>query len=101
MRQITMVRLYLSETEEFKQRDEILNYLKELGHVQGMTIFRGIRGYGRSGIVRHRRWFQWTSDLPVVIEFFDDPDKVAPVLLYLTNKLAAGHIVHWTAYVNE
>jgi PII-like signaling protein len=40
-------------------------------------------------------------DLPVVIEFFDEPAKVKRILVHLKDILPAGHVVSWPARVNE
>jgi hypothetical protein len=39
-------------------------------------------------------------DLPVIIEFFDRPDKVAGVLPLLNEMVGPGHIVSWSAQAN-
>ena len=40
-------------------------------------------------------------DLPVVIEFFDEPTKVERILSHLKDMLPPGHVITWTAKVNE
>jgi PII-like signaling protein len=40
-------------------------------------------------------------DLPVVIEFFDEPAKVKRILAHLKDILPPGHVVSWQARVNE
>jgi len=40
-------------------------------------------------------------DLPVIIEFFDDPAKVDGILAHLSTLLPPGHVVSWPATVNE
>jgi len=39
-------------------------------------------------------------DLPVIIEFFDRPDKVAEVLPLLNQMVGPGHILSWPAQAN-
>ena len=40
-------------------------------------------------------------NLPVVIEFFDEPAKVKRILTHLKDILPPGHVISWTAKVNE
>jgi PII-like signaling protein len=39
-------------------------------------------------------------DLPLVIEFFDEPAKVKRILAHLADILPPGHVVSWSARVN-
>jgi len=39
-------------------------------------------------------------DLPQVIEFFDEEEKVASLLSELSTSFEPGHVVSWSAEVN-
>jgi PII-like signaling protein len=39
-------------------------------------------------------------DLPVVIEFFESPERAAVIIEHLDTQLAPGHIVFWNARMN-
>jgi len=39
--------------------------------------------------------------LPMVIEFFDAPDKVRRILNHLKDELPPGHVLTWPAHINE
>lgn len=96
---VTMVRIYLTEGEKAVQ--PVLAKLHDDEKVRGVTVFRGISGFGRSGVVHSSRLLDLSMDLPVVIEFFDEPGKVQRILSHLKNLLPAGHVVSWPASVNE
>ncbi|KPK49162.1 MAG: hypothetical protein AMS22_14090 [Thiotrichales bacterium SG8_50] len=96
---VTMVRIYLTEGEKAVQ--PLLARLHDEEKVRGVTVFRGISGFGRSGVVHSSRLLDLSIDLPVVIEFFDEPAKVERILEHLTPLLPAGHVVSWPAIVNE
>ncbi|HCU53276.1 MAG TPA: hypothetical protein DIC36_03010 [Gammaproteobacteria bacterium] len=96
---ITMVRIYLTESE--KRLKALLGKLHDEEKVRGVTVFRGTSGFGRSGVVHSSTLLDLSLDLPVVIEFFDTPEKVRRILSRLKNDLPAGHVVSWTAQVNE
>ncbi len=97
---ILIVRVYLHEADQGKHKrlmQEILTLLQERYAVQGVTVFRAIAGLGASGEVRADDVLRLNVDLPVVVEFFDDP-KVAEAAIALLNGLVpGGHIVSWPA----
>ena len=92
---VTMVRIYLDE----KQLNQVLNLLHDEEKVRGVTVFRGISGFGKSGRYHAATLLDLGSHLPVVVEFFDKPEKVKTILQHLQNILEPGHIVHWQAAV--
>ena len=53
--EILMVRIYLSEADHGRRKrlmQEILTLLQDRHAVQGVTVFRGIAGFGAGGEVR-------------------------------------------------
>lgn len=96
---VTVVRVYLTEGE--KSLKTLLAKLHDEEKVRGVTVFRGISGFGRSGVVHSSTLLDLSLDLPVVIEFFDTPDKVRRILNHLKELLPPGHVVSWSAQVNE
>jgi PII-like signaling protein len=67
--QAMMVRVYLSEA------DHEMKCLHDELKVRGVTVMRGIVGYGSSGVVHKSSLVDLSLDLPLVLEFFDLPDK--------------------------
>lgn len=96
---VMMVRIYLTEGETFLKT--LLAKLHDEEKVRGVTVFRGISGFGRSGVVHSSTLLDLSLDLPVVIEFFDEPAKVRRILAHLKIILQPGHVVSWAATVNE
>jgi PII-like signaling protein len=96
---IIMVRIYLTEAGELQKT--LLAKLHDEEKVRGVTVFRGISGFGRSGVVHSSTLLDLSLDLPLVIEFFDTPDKVNRILSHLRKLLPPGHVVSWGAHVNE
>lgn len=96
---VTVVRIYLSEAEKLLKT--LLAKLHDEEKVRGVTVFRGISGFGRSGVVHSSTLLDLSLDLPVVIEFFDEPAKIKNILSHLNDVLPAGHVVSWPARVNE
>lgn len=95
---VTMVRIYLTEADA--QLKPLLKQLHDEEQVKGVTAFRGIAGFGASGQLHSSSLLDLSLDLPVVVEFFDAPEKVEKILQHLSADIKPGHIVHWSADVN-
>jgi len=98
MTAVTMVRVYCTESDG--QLEQVLRLLHDRAHIAGVTVFRGMTGFGPSGQWHRSDWLDMSLDLPVTIEFFDRPDKVADVIAQLNDTLAPGHLVSWAAEAN-
>ena len=96
--EVTLVRVYCSEAGH--QHQQIIDMLHRDHRVSGVTAFRGIAGFGKSGHIHEAGLLDVSLDLPVIIEFFDRPDKVAEVLPLINEMLGPGHIVSWPATAN-
>ncbi|MCG6966249.1 MAG: DUF190 domain-containing protein [Chromatiaceae bacterium] len=95
---VTLVRVYCSEKGHLHQ--QIIDLLHRDHRVAGVTAFRGIAGFGRSGHLHEVGLLDVSLDLPVIIEFFDRPDKIADVLRILHDMVGEGRIVSWPAKAN-
>lgn len=96
--QVTMVRIYLTEGDH--QLRKLLDFLQQEEHVRGVTAFRGIAGFGPSGKVHEASLLDISMDLPLVLEFFDLPERAEKIMRDLNQWVGPGHMVNWTAYVN-
>jgi PII-like signaling protein len=95
---VTVVRIYLTEAEGGLK--QLLGKLHDEEKVRGVTVFRGISGFGKSGKVHSSSLLDLSMDLPVVVEFFDEPAKVEAILGRLGETIEPGHIVRWSAQIN-
>lgn len=95
---VTMVRLYCTEGQG--KLEELLSRLHDDFHVRGVTVFRGVAGFGASGELHSSSLLDISLDLPQVIEFFDEQVKVANILAELSSVFKPGHIVSWPADIN-
>lgn len=82
---VTVVRIYVTEGDRLVQR--LVRRLHDHERIQGVTVFRGISGFGRSGQVHSSDALVLSLDLPVVIEFFDRPARVREVLGHLAAQI--------------
>ena len=97
--QVTMVRVYLTEADRLLKK--VLSLLHDEEKVRGVTVFRGVSGFGKSGAVHSAGLLDLSSDLPVVVEFFDEPAKIGEIIVHLNTLTGAGHIISWPAELNE
>ena len=90
---VTMVRVYLTEAEV--HLGSLLKHLREEGKMRGVTVFRGIAGFGQLGKIHSSSLLDVSLNLPVVIEFFEEPEKAALMIKSLYPMAGTGHIVSW------
>jgi len=95
MTTVTVVRVYFTEGK--RQLEPIMRYLHDEASLQGVTVFRAISGFGGSGVMHLASIVDMSLDLPLVIEFFDDPKKIETILLELKTSIKPGHIISWQA----
>ena len=95
--QVKMTRIYLSE--EAPLLKELFDYLHNQ-KVKGATIFRGVKGFGASCKMREAHLLDLHFDLPIVLEFFDEPARIDEILSHFSEKIESGRMVQWLAEVN-
>lgn len=95
---MTFVRIYISESDPGRKgslMDNILDILHERHQVRGVTVFRGIAGFGSTGVVHADDLLRLSPHLPEVIEFFDEPDAVAAAIESIKDLIPPGHMISW------
>jgi uncharacterized protein len=97
---VTVVRIYLSEADHGRRKNlmqEILNILRDQHRMKGVTVFRGIAGFGDTGEVHASDILRLMVDLPLVIEFFDEKIVAQAVINLLKGLVPEGRIISWQA----
>jgi len=92
---ITIVRIYLRESEHLLNK--IIDFLHNQEKVSGVTVFQGVMGFGSDGQIRTSHLLDLSMDLPLVVEFYDLPERIESIVNHLQNKMALSHIVSWQA----
>lgn len=91
----TVVRIYVRESEHLMEK--VMRYLQDDAEVAGATVLRGIEGFTGGGELRTATLMDLSLDLPLVIEFFDAPERVEAVIRSLIRRFPLPHIVSWPA----
>lgn len=87
-----LVRIYIGESDHFEGKplyDAIVRHLRHRG-IRGVSVFRGIEGYGRSSRVHTTRILAMSEDLPILVEAVDEADRIRAVLPELEPMIGGG-----------
>lgn len=95
----TMVRVYLRESD--RGLKPLLKCLHDELQVRGATVTRGIAGFGASGVVHGASLVDLSLDLPLVLEFFDRPDRARLAIERIKDFVAPDHVVSWSISVES
>jgi len=98
MKKVTIVRIYLTEGE--KQLKNLMKRLRDWEKLRGVTVFRGVSGFGDSGVIRGDDIVDLSFNMPIVVEFFDEDSKINTILEHLNEQIKPGHMLKWSAEVN-
>ena len=96
-----LARVYIGESDHHDGRplyQAIVELLRERG-LAGATVLRGIEGYGRNARLHTTRILRLSEDLPILIEFVDEEEKVRAVLPELDGMVREGLITLETVEV--
>lgn len=98
MHEVTIVRIYLTEGET--QLKNMMKRLRDLEKLRGLTVFRGVAGFGDSGVIHGSNIVDLSLHMPIVLEFFDDDEKINNILEHLSDQIKPGHMLKWSAFIN-
>jgi PII-like signaling protein len=88
-----MARIYLME--DTHPVDEIIAFFREQAPVNGLTVLRGIAGIGHDRKLHTSSLLTLSLELPLVIEFYDEPEKVQNAIRQIKTRFDLPHIVSW------
>lgn len=94
---VIFVRVYFTESSHLLKT--ISADLTQKFNIRGLSVFRATSGFGETG-EHTSSLLDFSLDLPVVIEFFDQKEKIEPALDYLDTLIKKEHIVFWPAKTN-
>lgn len=73
-----ILRIYISNTDKFRHMPlyEIITLAAKRYHIAGVTVLKGITGYGSSSTIHNVKFWELTEKLPVVVEIVDEAEKI-------------------------
>jgi len=92
---ITVARIYVTEGKHIHEK--IFERLHDEHKVKGVTVFRGISGFGQSGNEHSSSLLDMSFDMPVIVEFFDSEENVRIALGSLADLIPPGHVITFEA----
>lgn len=92
---VTVVRIYVRESENLL--DKVVTFLHDESRIAGLTVLRGQEGFAEDGAVHGAFLVDLSLDLPLIIEFYDEPERVDAVLHSLLRRFPLPHIISWQA----
>jgi len=92
---VTVARIYLREGEHLLAK--IIKFLHDEEKVSGVTVLRGIAGFGPDGEMHVASLMDLSLDLPLIVEFYDRPERVEEVIDRLETRMGLSHVVSWPA----
>ncbi|MEZ5540641.1 MAG: DUF190 domain-containing protein [Pseudomonadota bacterium] len=97
MKQLDVIFVHVYLTEGEGRLTALLKCLHDEAKVRGVTVLRGISGFGRSGKLHSSSLLDMSLDLPLVVEFFDEPHKLERIMAHIGKEIEPGHVVSWPA----
>ena len=92
---VMVARIYVTEGKHV--HDKVFEKLHDDHKVMGVTVYRGISGFGRTGETHSSSLLDMSFDLPVIIEFFDEPEKVKVALESISGLISPGQVITFDA----
>lgn len=87
--------ILIGETDKWEHKplyDEIVRLCHSLG-IAGVTVFKGIEGYGKSSHIHTTKILTLSQDLPIMLIIVDNESKIEKLLSYLDNMVTEGLIM--------
>jgi hypothetical protein len=91
---VTVARIYLIEG-----RDDVNKVITRLIEIdaRGFTVFKGVAGLGSDHRLHKASLLALSSELPIIIEFFDEPERVKEIIIQLGDLVKPDLVVSWPA----
>jgi PII-like signaling protein len=94
-RPVTVVRVYVREGEHVLKK--LVHFLHEEQKIAGLTVMRGVIGVGNSGQLHPSSLLDLSLDLPLVVEFFDEPERAEQAVEQLLKRFNLDHVISMPA----
>jgi len=88
----TLMRIHIGERDKWEGRPlyEALIELFRREGFSGVTILRGVAGYGSSSRLHTEKILRLSQDLPIVVEVVEYSDRIEKILPQLDSMVSGG-----------
>ena len=90
-----LLKIYVGETEKWQGKSlyhQLLLKLKEQG-IGGVTVYRGIEGYGADKVLHSAKILDLSADLPMILEAVDTEENIRKVLPLVKEMVPRGLVM--------
>jgi PII-like signaling protein len=90
----TLMRIHIGESDKWRGKplyQAIVEMLRKDGF-SGVTVLRGIGGYGGSSIYHTDKVLRLSQDLPIILEVIEDVEHIEKILPRLDEMVEGGLI---------
>jgi len=86
--------VYVDETDKYEGKPvyEVLMDIFYKQRIAGVSVFRGVAGYGSDGVFHTSKMLELSTDLPVKIEVIDSEEMISRVLPFVNDVVGKGLI---------
>ena len=88
----TLLRIFIGDTDRFGHQplyEAIVLKAREM-HLAGATVLKSPMGFGHTSRLHTAKILQLSTDLPIVIEIVDEPEKIQAFLPVLDGMMGGG-----------
>jgi uncharacterized protein len=90
----TLMRIHIGESDKWRGRllhEAIVEMLRKEG-ISGVTVLRGVGGYGGSSVYHTDKLLRLSQDLPIILEVIESQERIDPILPRLDEMVEGGLI---------
>lgn len=90
----TLMRIHIGESDKWRGKplhEAIVQLLRKEGF-SGVTVLRGVGGYGGSSVYHTDKLLRLSQDLPIVVEVIEDQERIDHILPRLDEMVEGGLI---------
>ncbi|MBZ5515961.1 MAG: DUF190 domain-containing protein [Acidobacteriia bacterium] len=90
----TLMRIHIGESDKWQARPlyEAIVKLFRRENFSGVTVLRGVGGYGSTSRYHTEKILRLSQDLPIVIELVEDTERIERILPQLDEMIGGGLI---------
>jgi PII-like signaling protein len=90
----TLMRIHIGESDKWRGKplhEAIVQLLRKDGF-SGVTVLRGVAGYGGSSVYHTDKILRLSQDLPIILEIIESTERIEAILPRLDEMVEGGLI---------